>query len=96
MGKSGLIGDFHAMRSWYNSETYISEKTRQTLDDDVQDILQSCLKESFEILNQHRDLFEYFAQELLAKGEMEYDEIEAVFKKFNVQPKYRPPFLESI
>jgi len=91
MGKSGLIGDFHAMHSWYSNETYISEKTREILDQDVQEIMQSCLKECFDMLNKHHDLFEYFSQELLAKEELEYDDIEAIFKKFDVKPLYRPP-----
>lgn len=95
MGKSNLIGDFHAMQHMYGSETFLSEKTRQTLDDDVQDILQSCLKECFDILNQNKELFEYFSQELLKKSELEYDEIEAIFKKFNVKPKYRPVSLTT-
>lgn len=95
MGKSGLVGDFHALTASYDSHSYISERTRQTLDEDVQAILQACLKECFDILNQHRDLFEYFAQELVNKNELEYDEIEAIFKKFNVKPKYRPDILPA-
>ncbi len=96
MGKSGLIGDFMAFTRYYANETYLSEKTRETLDDDVQLILQECLKECYDLLNEHRELFEYFAQELLAKQELEYDEIEAIFKKFNVKPKTRPPILDEI
>ncbi len=29
------------------------------------------------------------------KNELEYDEIEAIFKKFNVKPKYRPDILPA-
>jgi len=91
MGKSGIIGDFHALTTWWDQHNYISEKTREHLDEDVQEIMQNCLKDCFNILNQHRDLFEYFAQELLRKQELEYDDIEEIFKKFNVKPLYRPP-----
>ena len=83
MGKSGLIGDFHALTA-YDGAPLISEKTKETLDNDVQDILQSCIKEVREILLAKRDLLEYFAQELLKKGELEYDEIETIFNKFGV------------
>jgi cell division protease FtsH len=83
MGKSGLIGDF-----WSNPNL-LSSRTRDTLDADVQDILQSCLKEVTETLTKHNDLFEYFAQELLKKEELEYDEIQAIFDKFNVKPLSR-------
>jgi cell division protease FtsH len=95
MGKTGLIGDFHAMQRHYGTETFLSEKTRESLDQDVQEILQTCLKECFDILNTYKDLFEYFSQELIKKSELEYDEIETIFKKFNVKPKYRPAILES-
>ncbi|MDP2653722.1 MAG: AAA family ATPase [Candidatus Omnitrophota bacterium] len=80
MGKSGLIGDY-----WYNT-TLASNKTRETLDADVQDILQTCLAEVTETLKQNNDLFEFFSQELLKKEELEYDEIQAIFDKFNVKP----------
>ncbi len=95
MGPSGLIGDFHALSRGWSPETHLSEKTREKLDEDVQAIMQECLKECLDTLNTHRDLLEHFAQELLKKEELEYDEIEAIFEKFGVKPKYRPPFLED-
>jgi len=84
MGKSGLIGDFtSALRR--NGQMLISEKTKETLDNDVQDILQTCMKEVEALLTKHRDLFEEFAQELLKKEELEYDEIESIFNKFGLE-----------
>ncbi len=83
MGKSGLVGDFHALAS--NNGSLISEKTREILDDDVQNILQTCMKEVEQILSANTDVLEYFAQELLKKQELEYDEIEAIFRKFGVK-----------
>ncbi len=90
MGKSGLIGDFHALASRSGDNFVISEKTKETLDADVQDILQSCLKEATQILNEKRELLDAFAQELINKGELEYDDIEAIFQKFGIQPASRP------
>jgi cell division protease FtsH len=89
MGKSGYLGNMEEVRSYsssYFSESYISQKTRETLDADVQEILQTCLNEAKEVLLKHRDLLDYFAQELLRKNELEYDEIEAIFNKFNLKP----------
>ena len=90
MGKSGYLGNMEEVRSHsgqsYISENYISEKTREKLDGDVQEILQTCLNEAKEVLLKHRDLLDYFAQELLRKSELEYDEIEAIFNKFNLKP----------
>jgi ATP-dependent Zn protease len=63
----------------------ISDKTREKLDQDVQEILQECLKDATEILTAKRELLDYFAQELLKKGELEYDEIEDIFKKFGLK-----------
>ncbi|MBF0490337.1 MAG: AAA family ATPase [Candidatus Omnitrophica bacterium] len=84
MGKSGLVGDFLYSEKYH----FLSEKTKETLDNDVQEILNNCIKEVELVLNEKRDLLEYFAQELYKKEELEYDEIEAIFEKFNLK---RPP-----
>ncbi|MBU1998193.1 MAG: AAA family ATPase [Candidatus Omnitrophota bacterium] len=89
MGKSGLIGDFHILdrNSFAGSTSYISEETKKILDEDVQEILRGCLKEVSELLKKEDDLLERLARELVAKEELNYDEIEAVFKSFG---KSRP------
>jgi len=89
MGKSGRIGNWQHLVGAYG-QSFISEKTKETLDEDVQSILQECLLEVASILNTNRQLLDYFAQELLAKGELEYDEIEAIFQKFGIKPTSRP------
>ncbi len=90
MGKSGIVGDFHALKRSYDADILnISEKTREILDQDVQDILQTCIRDVETILVEKRDLLEYFAQELYQKEELEYDEIEAIFQKFGVKPLTR-------
>ena len=89
MGKSGLLGDFSAMTD-YQGRSLISEKTRQVLDEDVQDILKTSLAEVREVLLKNKELLEYFAQELLKKEELEYDEIVAIFDKFGVKSASRP------
>ncbi len=94
MGKSGYLGNISQLVSYYGTD-YISDKTKEKLDEDVQDILQSCLKEVHEILLKHRDLLDYFAQELLKKNELEYDEIEEIFNKFNLKPLSRLPISSS-
>ena len=76
-------------------QNFISEKTKEILDDDVQSILHECLLEDAAILNKNRPLLDYFAQELLAKGELEYDEIEAIFQKFGIKPTSRPMLAAS-
>ncbi len=90
MGKSGLVGDFLSTQN-FSGGFNISEKTKEALDNDVQDILQSCIKEVEKILLEKRDLLEYFAHQLLEKEELEYDEIEQIFDKFGLKPLTRPP-----
>ncbi len=84
MGKSGLLGNFQQLsslrRPGFVSE--ISEHTKAILDNDVQDILQNCLKEVTELLKKEEPLLNCLSKELLAKEELNYDEIEAIFKEF--------------
>jgi ATP-dependent Zn protease len=89
MGPSGLLGNFDALltTSYSGSQLNISEETKRTIDTDVQKILNSCLKDVEEILTKEKEILEYFAQELLKKGELEYDEIVEIFKKYG---KERP------
>lgn len=84
MGKSGLIGNFHVLDDlyYYRAASFISEETKSRLDNDVQDILQTCLKEIEEVLQKEEPLLERLAKELVAKEELNYDEIEAIFKEF--------------
>lgn len=90
MGPSGLIGGFDSLAA-----DMISEKTKEILDQDAQTILQDCLKKTTEILTTHKDLLEYFAQELMERGDLEYDEVQAIFTKFNIKPAATRPQLEA-
>jgi ATP-dependent Zn protease len=89
MGKSGLLGNFQqlSMLRRYGYAAEISEQTKALLDNDIQEILQSCLKEVTELLKKEELLLDRLAKELLAKEELNYDEIEAIFKEFG---KARP------
>lgn len=88
MGKSGYLGDLSQGATRY-SPPHVSERTKEKLDEDVQDILRSCLEEASDVLTRHRDLLDAFAQELQAKGELEYDEIQAIFDRFGLKPQTR-------
>jgi cell division protease FtsH len=86
MGKSGLVGDFHSdYYEGYRGRSH-SEKTIETLDNDVQAILKECIDDVTKILTEKKDLLEYFSQELLKKEELEYEEIQAIFDKFGLKP----------
>jgi cell division protease FtsH len=85
MGASGYVGNLSELNA--QSPTVFSEKMKEALNDDVQKILRQCIKEVEDILTTERELLEYFAQELLRKEELEYDEIVEIFKKYG---KERP------
>ena len=89
MGKSGIIGDFHALDFYrrIGGSILISEEMKTKLDNDVQEIMQFCLKEAQELLKKEEPLLDRLAKELIAKEELNYDEIEAIFKEFG---KNRP------
>ena len=97
MGKSGLVGNYGMLESMQRSmgvfrgenASYVSEEVKRQLNKEVQDILQECLKEVEDLLTRESALLDRFAQELLAKDEINYDEIETIFKEFG---KVRPPF----
>ena len=89
MGKSGLIGDFYALTSNKFGAHFLSEKTKEILDNDTQDILQTCLKDVDKIISENWAAVEQFAQELYKKEELEYDEIEAIFNQFGLKPVLR-------
>ena len=95
MGKSGYVGDFTATRDYYGS-MQISEKTKEALDNDVQEILQSCIKEVEEILVRHKDLLDEFSQELYKREELEYDDIERIFKKYGLKRAMRANQNETV
>jgi len=92
MGDSGLIGDFTSMEEWA-----LSERTKQVLENDVQAILQDCLKKTTEILTEYKAVLEYFAQELMEKGDLEYDDVQNIFNKFKLKPAaVRPSNIEEV
>jgi cell division protease FtsH len=80
MGKSGLLGNWEIV-------DHVSEEIKATLDKDVQEILSTCLKEITDLLKKEEPLLDRLAKELVKKEELNYDEIEAIFKEFS---KVRP------
>ena len=98
MGGSGLIGDYtlletsHAEYGVFRGEkvSFLSENIKEKLNQETQDILQACLKEVEDMLRKEMPILNRFAEELLKKEELDYDEIEAIFKEFG---KSRPPVI---
>lgn len=81
MGDSELLGDFTVI-----PKEQLSEDIKKKLNDDTHKILQRCFKEVEELLTKERTILDRFAKELLAKEELEYDEIEDIFKECGKMP----------
>ena len=86
MGESGLNGNFSVLTT-RSAESSISEELKAKLDHDVQKIISACRSDAEKILNQERALLDKFAHELLEKEELDYDQMEEIFKSFG---KARP------
>jgi len=77
MGNQGLLGDYTVI-----PENQLSDDIKQSLNHQAQDIIQRCAKEVEELIKKESALLDRFIKELLVKEELEYDEIEAVFKEY--------------
>jgi cell division protease FtsH len=75
MGESGFLGNF-------NSIDRVSGDIRTKLDSDVQKIIRSAMSEVEQILTREQQLLDTFAAELLKMQELDYDQMEAIFKSF--------------
>ena len=81
MGDSGLLGDFTAI-----PKEQLSEDVKKKLNEDTNKIFQKCLKVVEAVLTKERPILDRFAKELVAKEELEYDEIEEIFKEYGKGP----------
>ncbi|MDP3980830.1 MAG: AAA family ATPase [Chlamydiota bacterium] len=77
MGAHGYVGDFTII-----PEKQLSDKIKQDLNDDSNQILKECMQDAEELLKSEIDLLDRFAKELLEREELEYDDIEAIFKEY--------------
>ncbi len=90
MGKSSWVGNYSTIPA-----DQLSEDVKQKLNMETQEIVQDCLREVEALLRSENVLFERFAQELIKREELDYDDIEAIFKEYGkanprVASKYTP------
>ncbi len=86
MGPLGLVGDYTIYRE--DRAMLLSEEIKLKLNEDVDKILKSCMAEVEALLTKEKELFDRFARELMAKQELDYDEIEAIFAEYGkVNPR---------
>ena len=91
MGPSGLVGDYTIYRE--DRAMLLSEEIKLKLNEDVDKVLKACMAEVEVLLVKEKEIFDRFARELMAKQELDYDEIEAIFAEYGkVNPRrFNPP-----
>ena len=77
MSEKSFLGDYTAI-----PESQISERLKEDLNNETSKIFQSCLKDVEDLLTKERVILDRFAKELLEKEELDYDEIDAIFKEY--------------
>ncbi len=77
MGDSGIVGDYSHIPAGQ-----LSGAIKEKLNSETQQIMQACVKEVEDLLRKEHVLFERFAKELMERQELDYDDIEAIFKEY--------------
>ena len=90
LGKNEWVGDFSHI-----PHEQLSDSIKEKLNLETHEIMQTCLKNVEELLQKEMVIFERFAKELLERSELDFDEIEAIFKEYGksnprVAAKYVP------
>ncbi|OED35974.1 hypothetical protein AB834_03490 [PVC group bacterium (ex Bugula neritina AB1)] len=81
---TSTIGDYASI-----PKELLSENLKQRLNKEVDDLINSSIKEVEGLLRKEWDIVDRFVKELLTKQELEYDEIEAIFKEYG-KSTYNP------
>lgn len=83
MGSNGFIGDYTVLLGdRMSGASRISDKLKDDLNEESEKIMQQAAKEVESFLKKEWKLVEALVQELLAKNELDYDEVEAVFRAY--------------
>lgn len=77
MSEAGYLGDYTVI-----PQNQLSEFTKETLNKETEKIFKICYRKVQNLLKKEQALLDIFANELLEKEELEYDEIEQIFKSY--------------
>ena len=77
---SKYLGDWTMLDGDRRSQ--LSDTVRSELNAETNQIFQVCAKDVEELLTRERPILDRFAQELIKRDELEYDDIEAIFTEF--------------
>jgi cell division protease FtsH len=76
MNEIGMLGDYTVI-----PDTQLSESVKEKLNKETNSIVKKCAEEVEELITKESEIFEHIANELLTREELDYDEIEAIFKQ---------------
>ena len=77
---SKYLGDWEMPAN--SDGAHISESVRSELNAETNEILRRCAQDVEEILTKERVILDRFANELIKREELEYDDIEAIFAEY--------------
>jgi cell division protease FtsH len=80
MGKLGYVGDYTII-----PQEHLSDEVKKQLNEETQAILKECLAEVEKLLKDRKEILDRFAEELLEREELDYDEIEAIFAEYGIK-----------
>lgn len=79
MADGVILGD-------YNQINHLSDSVKEKLNKEIEKIIQLCAREVEDLLKREIMLLDRFALELLKHEELDYDEIDAIFKEYGKTP----------
>ena len=82
----GMAGDEHYIGDYDVLEKEMSEDLKGKLNEKVEEIIKQCTEEVETLLKKEIVLLDRFAMELLKHEELDYDDIDAIFKEYGKTP----------
>ena len=77
MSEAGYLGDYTSI-----PQDQLSDGMKEKLNQETQKIFQKCIKDVEDLLAKEKPILERLVKELLAKEELEYDEVETIFQEY--------------
>ncbi|MEK7858531.1 MAG: AAA family ATPase [Elusimicrobiota bacterium] len=85
MGGNGYVGNFGVI-----PKTQLSEDLKEKLNGETQRIMHQAMQEVEQLLSAEAAILERFANELIKREELDYDDIVAIFLQYGKPPKSIP------
>ena len=81
MGSNGFVGDYTLI-----PKHQLSDDLKKKLNDETQKLMHEAMSDVENTLTKERHILDRFAKELLAREELDYDEIVSIFQEYGKPP----------